>query len=194
MHTEVMTRFRIRRRPYVAKSICANWRQRFLWGPGYYGMPQPVPGASDYVDHVDKDTVKRVYLLSVALYKHWLEIILKFNIAYYFLTGAMISFYFAKGLQDFSGFALVLPMAIGIAAIVYAGHCVAIIKNTADDVKKLKTNLDAREVLDMGYVADLLRWTSKGFVIVVIGLSVLVLVCFIKTGTYREFFKIFTTG
>lgn len=188
MTSEVVARFRIRRRPFVAKAIFSHWRQGYRWGPGCHEgfWTPPVAGGNG---GVDQDTVLKVYLLSVALYKHWLEIILKFNIAYYLICGSLVSLYLAK-LDSFRGFWLLLPVAIGIGATIYARNCVTVIRNTESDVAALKTRLDAKMVHDMRYVVDLLRWSSRWFTISVIGLSVLILVCFIKTGAFRWFFNI----
>jgi hypothetical protein len=194
MTSEVVARFRIRTRPFVAKAIFSHWRQGYRWGPGCYEgfWTPPVAGGNG---GVDKDTVSKVYLLSVTLYKHWLEIILKFNIAYYLITGLLVAIYLTRGLRSLTGFLLVLPLAIGIGAIIYGRNCVAVIKNTEKDVADLKTRLDAKTVQETGYIVDLLEWSSKWFTISVVGLSVLVLVCLIitgiKTDTFRWFFDIF---
>lgn len=178
MTSHILTRFRIRRRPYVAKAICFHWQRGYQWDPGNFGcdMPRTVPGASG---GVDKATASKVYATVIAIYKHWLRTILKYNAAYYLITGAMVSFYLTKGLGSRTGFLLLLPLALGIGLALYARDRGAVIRMTEKDVKELKTKLDVEKVPDMGYVLELLQWSSRFFVIVVIGLGVLVLVCFI---------------
>lgn len=139
-------------------------------------MPGTVPGGSG---GVDKATASKVYDNVIIIYKHWLRTILKYNAVYYLITGAMVSFYLARGPRSFTGFLLLLPLALGIGLAHYARARAIVIRKTETDVKELKKKLDVEKVPDMGYVVELLEWSSRFFVIVVIGLSGLVLVCFI---------------
>lgn len=191
MTSHILTRFRIRRRPYVAKATCGHWLPGYQWGPVCYecATPRPVPGGNG---GVDKDTTSKVYKIVVGVYKSWLENILGVNVAFYLMTGALVSLYLARGLSSFTGFFLVVPVAVGIGAVSYVNRCLTAIKDAKTDVEELKRRLDAKMVPDMGYVEQLLEWSRRLFWIAVIVLSVLVLVCFIQTGLLRWIIDGFT--
>lgn len=189
MTSNVVARFVLRRRPYVAKAICCDWQRGYQCGHGYYERvrTQAVSGGGS---GLDKETASKWYKLLLNTYKHWLKSILKFNAAYYLITGALVSLYLARGFGSLTGFLLVLPLAVGIGVASYASDCATLIRLAEADVKEMRKKLDAEKVPDMSYVVDLLQWSSRGFVIVVIGLSVLVLVCFIyfiRTNAFRWF-------
>jgi len=186
----VVARFVLRRRPYVAKAICCDWQRGHQWGPVSYKcvQTQAVSGGSS---GLDKETASKWYKLLLNTYKYWLKSVLKFNAAYFLITGALVSFYLARGLVSRTGFLLLLPLAVGIAVASYASDCATFIRLVEADVKEMKRTLDVEKVPDMSYVVDLLEWSRWLFVIVVVGLSVLVLVCFIRTGLFRWFIDIF---
>ena len=48
------------------------------------------------VPHPTQDVLLKQYELHMELYKQYLELVLKFNIFYYAVTGAVLSFYFTN--------------------------------------------------------------------------------------------------
>lgn len=190
MTSNVVARFVLRRRPYVAKAICCDWQRGHQWGPDYYNCvrTQAVSGGGS---GLDKETASKWYKALLNIYKYWLKSILKFNVAYFLITGALVSFYLTRGFDSRTGFLLVLPMAVGIAVAHHAGDCATFIRLAEADVKEMRKKLDAEKVPDMGHVIDLLEWSRWLFVIVVVGLSVLVLVCLINQDPFEWFTKIF---
>src|SRR5258707_11739929 len=99
-----------------------------------------VPAMSDATPKHDEDISFKQYLILVDLYKHWLELILKYNGAYYLLTGAMVSY--ALGQRDpFIRVSLVLPIIIGIGLIMYARGCMSIMSAVEKEMVRLKEKL-----------------------------------------------------
>jgi hypothetical protein len=65
----------------------------------------------------------RKYEMDVSLYRSYLEFVIKFNVLYYAITGALVSYYFANQDNDLSVYGLVLPllMSVGFAAFFLYG-------------------------------------------------------------------------
>ena len=59
---------------------------------------------------LDKDLLWKQYGLHVDLYKHYLDLVLKFNIFYYASTGAILSFYFSKPDLNLIKYSLLFPV------------------------------------------------------------------------------------
>ena len=55
------------------------------------------------------------YELNVNLYRSYLELVLKVNLFYYAITGAIVSFYFAHPGEPLVRFSLVLPLFMSVA-------------------------------------------------------------------------------
>jgi len=66
------------------------------------------------------DNCMKQYQMMVDIYKFHFEIVLKFIIFYYAITGAILSYYLSKENTGFMRFALVLPIFMGLALGVFA--------------------------------------------------------------------------
>lgn len=66
------------------------------------------------------DTLMKQYQMMVDIYKFHFEIVLKFIIFYYAVTGAILSFYLSQPNTGFMRFALVLPIFMGFVFCVFA--------------------------------------------------------------------------
>jgi hypothetical protein len=117
----------------------------------------------------DEDISFKQYLILVDLYKHWLELILRYNAAYYLITGAMVSY--ALGQRDpLVRASLVLPIVIGIGLILYARGCMSIMTAVEIEMVRLKGKLGVGITPEVHYVRSLLNWSSLFFGITVVGL------------------------
>lgn len=63
----------------------------------------------------DRELLWKQYQLNVDLYRSYLELVLKVNLFYYAITGAIVSFYFAHASDPLVRFALVLPLVMSAA-------------------------------------------------------------------------------
>lgn len=62
----------------------------------------------------DRELLWRQYELNVDLYKGYLDLVVKMNVFYYAVTGAILSFYFANQ-NDLTQLSLVLPLLMSLA-------------------------------------------------------------------------------
>jgi hypothetical protein len=62
-----------------------------------------------------REDVWRQISLHTDLYKHYLELVLKFNAFYFVLTGAIVSFYLSRPDPGVLRFSLLLPILLGLA-------------------------------------------------------------------------------
>jgi hypothetical protein len=54
------------------------------------------------------------YKINVDLYKHYFELLIKFNIFYYAITGAILSYYFSNNQIIYLRYSLLLPILISL--------------------------------------------------------------------------------
>jgi hypothetical protein len=84
----------------------------------------------------DKEQLWKRYELSINTYLKYLDFVLKLNLFYYGITGALVSFYFAKSNNNtLIEYALILPIifSIGIIALcVFASKTLNVSKKEID--------------------------------------------------------------
>lgn len=66
----------------------------------------------------DRELLWRQYELNVDLYKGYLDLVVKINVFYYAITGAILSFYFANQ-NDLTKLSLLLPLIMSVALGVF---------------------------------------------------------------------------
>ena len=66
----------------------------------------------------DRELLWRQYQLNVDLYKGYLDLIVKINVFYYAITGAILSFYFANQ-NDLTKLSLLLPLLMSVTLGVF---------------------------------------------------------------------------
>lgn len=62
----------------------------------------------------DRELLWRQYQLNVDLYKGYLDLVVKMNVFYYAVTGAILSYYFANQ-NDLTQLSLALPLLMSLA-------------------------------------------------------------------------------
>ncbi len=67
----------------------------------------------------DKEILWNQYKLNVDLYRSYLELVVKINVFYYGITGAILSFYFAHPQEALLKYALLLPLVMSVALGVF---------------------------------------------------------------------------
>lgn len=100
----------------------------------------------------------REYQLSVDLYKFYVELVVKVIVAYYAITGGILSFYFAQTTRPYARWALALPalLSFGLAAIFRWG--VALWQIVRDDAFDLAAELG----LKAGFELSVLNYLLNG--------------------------------
>lgn len=86
----------------------------------------------------DKDLLWKQYQLHVDLYKHYLELVLKFNVFYYAATGAILSFFFSKTGVGLIKYSLLFPIMMSVAfgiLFIYGAFTLRITRQDVFDIR-----------------------------------------------------------
>ena len=81
------------------------------------------------------------YQLNVDLYRSYLELVLKVNLFYYAITGAIVSFYFAHAGDPLVRFALVLPLVMSAAFSGFFIYGAVLSRHTRAEIFKIRDAL-----------------------------------------------------
>jgi len=124
----------------------------------------------------DKQIPIKQYEILVGVYKHWLDLILRFNTTYYAITGAMLSFYLSHLSLGPLRFSLLLPATIGIGLAIFAFYSASWMKPIDEELDEIRKTLNLGITPKAVFVKLLLVWSGIFFIMVVVGLTVLVFV------------------
>ncbi|HEY6186366.1 MAG TPA: hypothetical protein VIW80_01715 [Pyrinomonadaceae bacterium] len=100
------------------------------------------------------------YDLHTSLYKHYLEVILKFNVFYYAVTGAILSFYFTKADIPLVRYALLFPILMSIVFGVLFGFATLLNRVTRNDVFMIRDKLNLETAPDLHILSALLALSA----------------------------------
>ena len=116
----------------------------------------------------------RQYSQSIDLYKFYMELVVKFNVFYYAVTGAILSFFFAHpGIGD-AKYALLLPIIMSVAFASFFIYGAVLMRVTRADVFAIRDKLGLAVAPDVGVLCVLLYIFSVVFIVVAVGCSYLV--------------------
>jgi hypothetical protein len=116
----------------------------------------------------------RQYSQSVDLYKFYMDLAVKFNVFYYAVTGAILSFYFAHpGIPD-AKYALLLPIIMSAAFAAFFVYGAFLMRVTRADVFAIRDRLGLEVAPDVGVLSVLLYIFSVVFAVVAVGCIYLV--------------------
>jgi hypothetical protein len=126
--------------------------------------------------HPSQEVLLKQYDLHVELYKHYLELVLKFNIFYYAVTGAVLSFYFTNnvnvGVPRYLLLLFPVLMSLGFAVFfIWAG---TLVKYTRADVINIAQALGLQVFPEMRVLAALLGLSGGLFIVVALGMLAIV--------------------
>ena len=129
----------------------------------------------------DKDLLWKQYELHVDLYKHYLELTLKFNIFYYAATGAILSFFFSKSEIVLLRYSLLFPMAMSVmfgSLFIYGASKLRI---TRQDVFELRDKLGLETAPEFNVLSMLL--IVSALLMFVVSIILLIFFCSVVRGT-----------
>lgn len=89
------------------------------------------------------DLLWRQYKLHVDLYKLYLELTLKFNIFYYAVTGAFLSFYLSRTSVNVLKYSLAFPFLMSVGSAILFLYGARLNRVTRDDIIRLGQLLGA---------------------------------------------------
>lgn len=119
----------------------------------------------------------RQYSQNVELYKFYMDSVIKFNIFYYAVTGAIISFYFANADIPRIKYALLFPIIISLSFAGFFLYGAHLMKYIRKEVFAIRDALGLKVAPDVGVLSILLYIFSGVFIIVSFG-CILVLLIF----------------
>jgi hypothetical protein len=89
----------------------------------------------------EKELLWREYQLQVDLYKHYLELVIRVNVFYYAITGAILSFYFSRNDGGTLRWSLLLPVAMSVLFAMLFLWGAWLNRLTRDEIKGIGTQL-----------------------------------------------------
>ena len=94
--------------------------------------------------------------MHIDLYKHYLKLTIEFNVLYYAITGAILSYYLTHSGLPFIKYSLVLPLAMSAlfaGFFVYGARLMAV---SRDEVFNIRDSLDFESAPDLTVLSVLL--------------------------------------
>jgi len=119
------------------------------------------------------DLLWRQYAIHVDLYKTHLDLVLKFNVLFYGLTGAIVSYYLSRPERRLLSLALILPLVLGVGLAVATLQAARAMRRVSSDIASIALSLGLETVPDLGVLIVLLRLSGTLFVVASVGLLAL---------------------
>jgi hypothetical protein len=123
----------------------------------------------------DRDLLWKQYQLNVDLYRSYLELVLKVNLFYYAITGAIVSFYFAHAADPLVRFALVLPLVMSAAFSGFFIYGAILSRHTRTEIFKIRDALGFHAAPELQVLIVFLWIFAVIFALVTVALLWLVL-------------------
>lgn len=89
----------------------------------------------------DRELLWKQYQLHVDLYRSYLELVLKLNLFYYAITGAILSFYFAHTEEPLVRFSLALPLVMSAAFSGFFIYGAILSRHSREEIFKIRDAL-----------------------------------------------------
>lgn len=131
------------------------------------------------------DLLWHQYKLHIDLYKHYLELVIKFNLFYYAVTGAILSFYFSNPTMPFIGYSLLFPILLSLffaGFFLYGAKLMNVVRN---DILGIRDKLNLYSAPEVKVLAILLRITAALFIFVAICMGIIFYFHLISEMTYH---------
>jgi|SRR5580658_3913569 hypothetical protein len=118
----------------------------------------------------------RQYELNIKMYRDYLGLVLKTNVLYYAITGAILSYYFSHPEQSLAKYALLLPlvMSLALSTLFFIGSYLA--KYTRAETFALQDALKLMVAPEIGVLMLLLVILGSLMLMVAAGLIYLVFI------------------
>ena len=111
------------------------------------------------------------YKQNIDLYKFYMDLIVKFNVFYYAVTGAIVSFFFAnQGIPDIK-YSLLLPIIMSLAFASFFIYGAILMRYLRKDVFTIRDKLKLKAAPDVGVLSVLLYIFSVIFILVAVSLT-----------------------
>lgn len=127
---------------------------------------------------MDKELLWKRYELNVNTYLKYLDFVLKINLFYYGITGALLSFYFAKsGNNSVIEYSLVLPIIFSLGIIALCIFASKALRFSKEDIEWLAEQLDFNYLIRIDALIYLVYATAMFSLITSLGLGYILASC-----------------
>lgn len=106
------------------------------------------------------------YKIHIELYKHYLELLIKFNLFYYAITGAILSFYFSNHTITFIQYLLIFPLIMSFAFSIFFFYASEKAKNSRKEVVDIAILLELKTFPELNVLVILLKLFGSLFIII----------------------------
>ncbi len=117
------------------------------------------------------ETLWRQYSMQVDLYKHYLKITIEFNVFYYAITGAIVSYYFAHSSEPHIQYSLLLPIIMSFLFSGFFFYGSVLMKYSREEVFEIRDKLGFSTAPELNVLRVLLWIFSALMIFVSIGLA-----------------------
>ncbi|MBI3609535.1 MAG: hypothetical protein HY204_02400 [Nitrospirae bacterium] len=111
----------------------------------------------------------RQFELHVGLYKHYLELTLKMNAAYYAITGAIVSYVLAHREDGMSRAGLFIPLVLGVGLVGLFIYGAVMLRYTRQEMISIRDELGLKTIPELNVLTVLLWLSAGGFIVVSAG-------------------------
>lgn len=118
----------------------------------------------------------RQYELHVDLYKHYLKIAIDFNVFYYAITGAILSYYLTHSEIDLIKYSLLLPLLMSVLFAGFFIYGARLMAETRDEIFSIRDKLEFETAPEVQVLAALL-WIFS-ILMSVVAVAILYLIFF----------------
>jgi hypothetical protein len=121
-----------------------------------------------------RDLLWQHYEMLVDLYKHYLDVALKFNAFYYFITGAILSYYFAESSRNpMMRWSLLFPIFMSVAFALFFFYAATLHSNARKEVARVAQILGLQVWPDVGVLNKVLVIFAVLYLLVASGIGYL---------------------
>ena len=99
----------------------------------------------------------RQYSMQVDLYKHYLKILIEFNVFYYAITGAILSYYLTHASAPLIKYSLLLPLAMSVLFTGFFIYGAILMNITRHEIFQIRDQLGFESAPDLQVLSLLLR-------------------------------------
>lgn len=119
----------------------------------------------------DRELLWKRYSLHVDLYKFYFDLVVKLNMFYYGITGALISYYFTSGSnRTISELSLIFPLLMGIGLVIFFMFGDRTLKISLEDIEDLADRMELERYVRTDSLNYILKGSAGLVFIVVISL------------------------
>lgn len=111
----------------------------------------------------------RQYQQNIELYKFYMELVVKFNVFYYAVTGAILSFFFANPDIPKLKYSLVLPLVMSIAFAALSVYGAILTRDLREETFNVRDKLKLDVAPDVGVLSKVLYMFAGVFAITALG-------------------------